>query len=168
MSVDKKPEKTPHAVLERDAKIQAALEGKPIKRKAAMPVRIENKEPDMEEELTDATQDVSLSEPKSQINMSYDDLKSQVADFYSRIPKERILIETEVMDFEIYASMVTLTDHIIWFLVSDQGQGLRPKVAGQYNIRYRDTVYKTAFAGTIIQHEELPFTILSFLLRDEE
>jgi len=90
---------------------------------------------------------------------------AKVATFLNRTPT-RITIESESADFQMFPIAVLESNtHVTLILTKDSGHPI-PKNGITYVLKLISGDVEGMYLGGLIEHEELPFTILSFLVKD--
>lgn len=178
--IDKRSDKTPDAVLEQEERLRRAREGNTTKKTTppgpppdedGVVNRPADKPPVKESSGTLKPADVPVPAPRTEPfrtdKPSRDELRKFSEEYFKTFDTETVLIETEVMDFPLRVYRVDITEYMI-FCIMPKDEQHRPKMGMDYSLRYRGESYDTIYGGCRLENEELPFTIIGFLLKKED
>jgi hypothetical protein len=178
--IDKRSDKTPDAVLEQEERLRRAREGK-----SPNAVDLPGPPPDEDGAVNRPSETSSVkdspadfkpengpvpkrrTEPPRKENPSREELRNFSEEYFKTFDTETVLIETEVMDFPLRAYRVDITEYMVFCIMPKEEQH-RPKMGMDYSLRYRGESYDTIYGGCRLENEELPFTIIGFLLKKED
>jgi hypothetical protein len=152
--------KPPPAVEARNERRRRLLAGEnPLPEESAPP----------EEQPSDSASGISVGEggnpmPKSGAeNQKYQEFMSFV-----NKPPERLVIETDIVDVEIYSRHVCVSEDQVCFSLDKDQIKFNPKKDSQCILHYRDQKFPLHYYGGNFTFPGLPFQFISFFIIDEE